>query len=105
MTSASPNHQTVEVRVWYVDEVRDGMGDWNELPDDGVQAVVQIFADGTKNVLMGNDYYFRAPGENDYIYGANNRDDNAERYEGAVVLKGAWTDTATFVGIERAVFE
>ena len=104
MTSASTDHITESVQVWYEDGPVDG-SDWENLPDDGVQAVVQFFADGTRNVLTAYDYYFRADGPNDYIYGANNDLARAEEYPNSIVLKGRWTDMATYAYIARAVFE
>lgn len=94
------------VAVWYEDGPKDGCGDaWSSLPDDGVQAVVLTYLDGTRRILSGNDFYFQASGPADRIYGSNNHLDNAQRYENAVILRGRWTDDATFSWVSRKMME
>ena len=64
---------------------------WEDLPDDGIQAIVLFQDDSSKNVINGYDYYFKV-GD---IFGGNNDNprDTAKRYPGAVIKRGRWTTT------------
>lgn len=94
--------QVSRVRVWYADgSIEDGTL-WAALPPDGVQAVRLDYADGTARVMEGADWYFTADGHADRIYGHADEQPQDGRYHGLMVLRGAWTDDATFAAIQRA---
>jgi hypothetical protein len=97
------SHEIANAQVYYETGPVDGSGDWNDLDDDGVIGVVVHFTDGTRNCIYGFDYYFKADGPRQPIFGANNREDNAERYENAVVLSGRWTDDNLFASIVESM--
>ena len=97
------SHDIANVQVWYENGPVDANGDWNDLDADGVIGVVVHFTDGTRNCIYGYDYYFRADGPAQPIYGGNNRTDNDERYENAVVLNGRWTDDNTYAALVESM--
>ena len=78
---------------------------WEDLPGDGVLAVRLYFdqqaPDGTPlaRVMLGGtgDYYFCAPGPQGPVYGCNNDqpEETGQRYPGASLKRGKWTDEAT----------
>lgn len=83
-------------RVWYIGGTTvDGetFDDWRGIPDDGVLTVMLWFADDTRRVEQGNDFYFATP---DGVYGHN--DDslavNKKRYPDASFKRGKWTTDA-----------
>ena len=84
----------IRVDVWYEDGLHPEP--WEDLPADGVQLILLHYADGTRRVMMGSDYYFRSPGPADWIYGSTDHREQLDRYDGAVVLTGRWTDDATY---------
>ena len=68
---------------------------WGDLPSDGC-LIVNVFSkiEGQPNILCltmtSDDYYFRQETEEGVVYGSNNHTDNADRYPGAIVLRGKW---------------
>lgn len=103
-------------RAWY--EIADGwivydsnMMAWEDLPDDGMLAL-RWYEDTEKPnnpgipnglKLTGVDYYFMAPGPQGEIMGGdidrreiNVKEEIKQRYPGAVVKRGKWTDPDTF---------
>lgn len=99
-----PDKQVVRVRVLYADRAYQDP-DWAELPGDGVLIVVLYYADGTRRIMQATDWYFRAPGPADWIYGHTDNPADIDRYEGAVRLRGRWTDDATYAAVERDALE
>lgn len=98
-----PDKQVVRVKVFYEDEVRDD--EWSGLPREGVQIVKLYYTDGTSRVIQGFDFYFKAQGTNDDIYGSTNNEADIERYTNVVALRGRWLDDATFAAVERRAMQ
>lgn len=75
------------------------------LPDDGVLAVVLAFNDGTRRYLMGDDFYWTAPGCGGPIYAHATHNVTpasiAERYPGASIKRGRWTDDGTMRCVQQ----
>lgn len=90
-------------RAWYDDDqVYDSRKtDWPALPDDGLIIVMVYFDENTsvgkpyRQALQGYDWYFRAIGHDDWIFGGNNDDPNEtrSRYKEASIKRGRWTDS------------
>jgi hypothetical protein len=83
-------------RAWFVGgDTLDGQtfADWQALPDDGVLSVMLWFADGTRRVMQGNDFYFVTPNG---VFGHNDhpQEETERRYPGASVKRGMWTTDA-----------
>lgn len=97
-----PSRKVAAVRVYYEDGPRQLTpdADWAELPADGVQIVIVQFADGTKRLIGGYDWFFRARGPADWIFGASNPEPDPTRYRDLVRLRGRWTDDATYAALE-----
>lgn len=103
-------------RVWYADESNYDSKNtsWNDLPDDGVLIIVLYFdenrPDGKplRRINSGVDWYFRARGLKDFIYGQNNDspEENKKRYGDNISLKrGKWTDEPTMHQVEKEASE
>ena len=92
-------------KVWYADgsSYESKERSWENLPRDGVVWVMVYYANGTSRTMSGTDFYFRARGHRDWIYGFGPEPDPA-RYQDLVVLKGAWTDDITLACVEAEVF-
>lgn len=95
--------------VYYGDrEISSHDTDFRDLPKDGVIGMV-LFEDrktpagiNVKAIYKGFDYYFKAKGLVDYIYGCdvdirevNRSEEISERYDDAVILRGIWVDNET----------
>ena len=63
-----------------------------------------VFKDGTRRILQGSDYYFRADGELDFIYGHSDVEP-PDYYNNCIVLKGRWTDEANYARIVKEAME
>lgn len=97
-------------RAWYDDlSVFDSRSsDWESLPSDGLQMVVLYQSDGGRQMISGQDYYFRADGPDGRpIYGANcdPPEDTERRYVNAVIKRGRWTSTERIQEINRLAVE
>jgi len=103
-------------RVWYADGSQHNSKDteWEDLPDDGVLIIVLYFdekrPDGKplRRINSGVDWYFRAKGLRDFIYGQNNDtpEENRKRYGDNISLKqGKWTDEETMYKAEQEASE
>lgn len=91
--------------IWYADGfVVSGLtdADWAALPDDGVVVVRLDYcsSDDERNgrIIQGSDFYFMAPGLDDWIYASTN--ESAEqilaRYPQALIKRGQWVDDAAY---------
>lgn len=96
--------------AWYADGSKydSKTTKWRDLPDDGVLVIVLYFnskrPDGKhlRRINSGVDWYFRAKGLKDFIYGQNNDtpEENKKRYGEDILLKrGKWADDT---GMQRA---
>jgi hypothetical protein len=74
--------------------------DFVELPRDGVLGMVVHFADRTRRVATGADYYFRASGNEGVIMGSDMQLPTPDRYRELIVLRGRWTDDITMSRVE-----
>ena len=97
-------------RVWYDNGSQYSSKEikWCKLFDDGVISVVLYFDDKTRRIMDGSDWYFKAVGTDDYIYGQNNDtvEENKKRYGKDIILKrGKWTDEETMYKIQKEVTE
>ena len=92
-------------KAWYAGEaVYDSRTTtWEELPNDGVVFIMLYMntfnADGTvrhRRQMSSNDWYFRAPAGDDFIYGHNNDtpEENARRFPGVILKRGKWVTDA-----------
>lgn len=90
----NPQKRVVKVRVWYPDAVYDNP-DWSELPELGLQVVMLYFADGTRRIMQGDDYFFRC-GD---TYGHTSNRADLEKYPGAAVVRGMWLPDDIYYGI------
>jgi hypothetical protein len=77
--------------------------DFSAIPRDGVLGMVVHFADGTRRVATGADYYFRAAGNSDVIMGSDQQLPTPDRYRDLVVLRGRWTDDITMCRVEASL--
>jgi hypothetical protein len=73
------------------------------LPRDGVLGMAVYFADGTRRIATGVDYYFRAAGREGVIMGSDQQLPTPDRYDELVVLRGRWTDDITMSRVEVAL--
>lgn len=103
-------------RVWYAEGKKyDSVSTkWKDLPDDGVLIIVLYFdgkrPDGKplRRINSGVDWYFRAKGLKEFIYGQNNDtpEENKKRYGADILLKqGKWTDEPTMYQAEKEASE
>lgn len=96
-------------KVWFADgRVAAGATpeEWAALPEDGVLIVMLYYDEFTeadpelryRRILQGNDSYWLSRGEADHIYGQSDEAAAAicERYPGAVVKRGKWTDDESY---------
>lgn len=88
--------------------------DFSELPNDGALAIT-FFLNAKKPdgfckriVWKGYDWWFRAKGINDFIYGCdvdcrerNIKEDINNRYKETVIIRGAFTDYATLLEVSE----
>jgi hypothetical protein len=74
--------------------------DFVALPRDGVLGMIVHFADGTRRVATGADYYFCASGNEDVIMGSDMQLPTPDRYHDLIVLRGRWTDDITMSRVE-----
>ena len=100
-------------RIWYDDgSVHDGrtLHDWMVLPDDGVLGFVLFYerlapnGEHMRRIASGNDYYWAFPGLLDTVYAHGNEDPH-ERYPGASVKRGRWTDDISIDTVNQAMAE
>ncbi len=65
---------------------------WADVPDDGCQVRMLFFADGSKQVQHGADYYYDAPHPAGTIHGSTSDllHELQARYPGAIVKRGRW---------------
>jgi hypothetical protein len=92
-------------RVWYSDRVLSSKERaWEDLPADDVQCVMLYHADGTRRIMLGNDFYWRWESPSGVVYGHADSFDRA-RYPGAVVLGGKWTSDENLARIQRVAME
>lgn len=80
-------------RCWYdnwinIDEYNSVEHCWEQLPDDGFQAMRIWYADGTGRHISGNDYYFLSEHPAGLIVGQSNDLDIKERYPKAIIKRG-----------------
>lgn len=112
-------------RVWYEGPPGSGPMEfdsneilWEHLPEDGLLALRTYEDEAKPNgdpkglKLAGLDYYFMADGPQGLVVGADNdrREINvsaeiAERYPGAVIRRGRWTDSLTMQQANDAMQE
>ena len=92
-------------RIYYTDGSGYNSSDtkWEDLPEDGVIVLVLYLDEYSgggevqhRIVLDGSDYYFHIPGTE--LFGSNNDmpDEISERYPGAIIKRGKWTESSTF---------
>jgi len=98
-------------KIWYDDGSKYSSKDidWADLPVDGVQYLMLYEStfdhhdppQRTRMSHSGQDHYFRQETEHGVVYGSNNdsKEQNEERYPGAVVLKGRWADSDFYENI------
>jgi hypothetical protein len=99
-----PGKHIKQVFIFYEDKVYSNP-DWSTLPNDGVLLVVLFRVDGSRRELSGADYYFKAVGPNGPIYAFTNTVTDTIRYKNAVILRGKWTDDATFEAVKKTARE
>ncbi len=77
-------------RVWFADGTI-STAEWDEMPEDGVVIRILYFADGTKQIQHGVDYYYESESEHGTIQGAGmDKDQIPERYLNAIIKRGKW---------------
>lgn len=86
--------ETLGWRVWYDDGgiYTSADHDWADIPEDGLLVKMIYYADGTRQVQQGADWYFEAPhhsGETTRGFG-NDEKKIRKRYKGAVLKMGKW---------------
>lgn len=99
--------EVVRFRAWYTEgRVFDGSGfkDWQALPDDGVLTVMLWFANGTRRVEQGNDFYWATP-EGLYAHSNDAPEEIERRYLGASVKRGKWVTDAEMEQVASAALE
>lgn len=87
-------------RVFYDDGKERSSCDssWEELPIDGVLAVVEFYSDGTKKIFHGRDYYVSIPGK---LFATN--DIHPYLRSLGTVKYGRWSKDSVFAAVlERA---
>lgn len=106
-------------KAWYADGsvyVGKSREDWAALPDDGV-LVVMLYHDElvesyarpefegqrSRRIMSGNDCYWISDGPADHIYGQADASPEQvrERYPGALVKTGRFTDDDTFKRVQE----
>lgn len=81
-------------RVWYDNkkttpsEYNSIHHSFNDLPDDGFQAMRLWYADGGSRYISGHDFYFFSHHEAGTIYGQTNREKDLEKYPHAIIKTG-----------------
>ena len=71
--------------------------DFTELPDDGCLGFVLLldkFSADTQHrrIMHGANWYFFYDGDGGPIYGHSDEPDISERFPGAVIVRGKWTN-------------
>lgn len=91
-------------RAWYVGRrVFDSDAtEWTGLPDDGVLIVILRFANGHRQIMSGDDWYFHDAGADVWGHNSDPLEDNAARYPNASFKRGRWE---SFEEYERAMNE
>ena len=90
-------------RAWYANgQVYDSVSSgWESLPDDGVLVIKLYFnteyVPGKRysRAMMGSDWYFRAAGSEDFVYGSCSEKEFEslhDRYKNAVSKRGIWVE-------------
>lgn len=80
--------------------------EWAALPDDGLLGVKLLYdREGYGRNASGADYYFRAEGILEPIYGHSNGpwQDIVVRYTNVVIKRGRWTDDAYMRAVAQAM--
>jgi hypothetical protein len=96
-----PGKHIKQVLVFYEDQMYKNP-DWSTLPNDGVLLVKLFRMDGSQREMSGWDYYFKATGPNGPIYGYTNNVTDTIRYRNVTILRGKWSDDATFEAVRNA---
>ncbi len=71
-----------------------------DLPDDGVLIGMVYFEDGTRQIAMGDTWYWLADGE--IQHNSDPLEDNKRRYPGVRFLRGQWTSRAELEYVREA---
>lgn len=98
-------------RVWYNDlspdivEYNSVDHDFNNLPNDGFQAMRLWYSDGRTRFISGNDYYFFAYHPSGTIFGQTNDsyEDITLRYENVIIKRGKHTTDEIMIQINNLV--
>lgn len=100
----------VRWRVWYTgSRVFDGSSgeEFAALPDDGFIGMTICYPDGTRRLASGDDFYWTARGDAGPIYAHGTWNLSpaiiAERYPGASIKLGRWTDEKTIREVTAAM--
>lgn len=73
------------------------------VPDDGLLGMLLRYVGGGGRVCSGSDYYWAFPGLADTVY-AHGNDNPADRYPGAIIKRGRWTDDITQAQVDADIF-
>ena len=96
-------------RVWYDDGAIYASDEhsWADLPDDGVLVRIIYYADGTKQIQQGTDYYYEAPHfSGEPVLGAGmDKDEIEKRYPGAIIKRGRWCPDEFYKKIVAEAFK
>lgn len=99
----------VSWRVWYnnlsseITEYNSINHDFNDLPDDGFQAMRLWYNNGQGRFISGNDFYFFASHPTGTIYGQTNdgSTDIISRYPEVIIKKGKYTTDEMMIQINE----
>lgn len=102
-------------RAWYTNGRTFNSDDdaWSDLPHDGVLVIVVYLDeysgadDGVQHryILDGSDWYFHVPDEGIIGSNSDSASEILERYPGALLKRGKWTDPETFRAVKQAAVE
>jgi len=104
------DHTTVGWRAWFDngDVYCSRDTDWKDIPDDGVQYVMdydaELSSDGNyRGILSGYDYYWITPESGFEVFGGHEHP--GDRYPGAIIKRGKWMPSVKFEDLRRKVVE